>query len=106
MTPEPRITFRHLAPSAAVSARVKELVARLDRFNDRIINCDVIIEAPSAHKHNGNEYSVKVELLIPGGVINASSSHDPEPKHADVYVALNDAFDSVKRQLQDSKRTY
>lgn len=103
MSAEPHVTFRHLPPSVAVSARVRELTARLYRFNDRIINCDVVIEAPPAHRRAGNEYSVKVELLIPGGVINASSSHDSQTKHTDVYLALNDAFDNVKRQLQDEK---
>lgn len=106
MPAEPHVTFRHVAPSLALSTRVRELTARLHRFNDRIMNCDVVIEAPPKHQRSGSEYSVKVEVLIPGGVINASSSHDVQAKHTDVYLALNDAFDNVKRQLQDEKRTY
>jgi ribosomal subunit interface protein len=99
------LTFRHLDSSAAVAARVRELVERLERFHYRIISCDVIVEAPPTHQHKGSPFAVKVELTIPGGVINANSAHGAQPEHADVYVALRDAFDSVKRQLQDEERS-
>lgn len=98
----PRITFRHFAPSLAVSDRIRELTARLERFNDRILSCEVVVEAPPAHRRSG-AFSVKIEVLVPGGVVNASSGYASQPGHADVYLALQDAFDNVKRQLQDDK---
>lgn len=100
------LTFRHLAPSVAVEARVRELVARLERFHDRIISCNVVIEAPPSHRRKGGAFAVKVELTIPGEVINANSAHAAQPQHADVYIALRDAFDSVKRQLQEGELSH
>jgi ribosomal subunit interface protein len=96
-----RLTFRHLDSSLALEARVRQLTTRLERFHDRIIGCQVIIEAPPAHQEKGGAFAVKVEVTVPGGAINVNTAHALHPEHADVYVALRDAFDSVKRQLQD-----
>ena len=100
------LTFRHLDHSLAVEARVRELVARLERFHDRIISCKVVIEAPPAHQHQGGPFAAKIELTIPGEVINVNSAHKARPEHADVYVALRDAFDDIKRQLQNGEQSH
>lgn len=94
------LTYRHIDSSPALAARVRELAERLERFHSRIIRCEVAIEAPPAHHHKGGAFAVKVQVTIPGGVINANSAHAARPQHVDVYVALGDAFDSIKRQLQ------
>jgi ribosome-associated translation inhibitor RaiA len=94
------LTYRHLDSSPALGARVRELAGKLERFNNRILRCDVTIESPPGHRHKGGAFAVKVQVTIPGGVINANTAHGSRPQHADVFVALSDAFDSVKRQLQ------
>ena len=99
-----RITFRHLQPSAAVESRVREYVERLERFHQRITSCQVIVEAPAAHRHKGAPFNVKISLSLPGAEINVHSERMVDTAHADVYVALHDAFDIVKRCLQDHAR--
>jgi ribosomal subunit interface protein len=96
-----RLTFRHVDSSQAIETRVRELTARLGRFHDRIIDCRVVIEAPPGHSGKGGPFTVKVEVTVPGGAINANSAHALHPEHTDVYVALRDAFDAVTRQLRD-----
>ncbi len=96
-----QLTFRHLDPSPAVEARVRELVEHLERFHDRITGCHVVIDAPPAHRSKGAPYDVKVDLVVPGGRIRVRSEHAEHPTHADVYVALRDAFDAAKRALRD-----
>lgn len=99
-----RIIFRHLQPSAAVEARVREYVARLERFHQRITGCQVTIEAPAAHRHTGAPFNVKIALSLPGAEINVHSERTDDSAHADVYVALRDAFDVVKRCLKNHAR--
>ena len=99
-----RITFRHLQPSAAVEARVREHVERLERFHQRITGCQVIVEAPAAHRHKGAPFNVKIALSLPGAEINVHSERTDDTAHADVYMALHDAFDIVKRCLKDHAR--
>lgn len=101
MQTELQLTFRHLDPSPAVTARVHELVEHLERFHDRITGCHVVIEAPPAHRSKGAAFDVKVDLVLPGGRIHVRSERSEHPTHADVYVALRDTFDAALRALQD-----
>lgn len=96
-----QLTFRHLDPSPAVTARVHKLVGHLERLHDRITGCHVVIEAPAAHRSKGAPFDVKIDLLVPGGRITVRSERAEQATHADVYVALRDAFDAAKRALQD-----
>jgi ribosomal subunit interface protein len=99
-----QITFRHMDPSPALEARVRELSARLDRFYDSITSCRVVIEAPPAHKHKGGPFSVRIDVTLPGGEVFVHSDHETTGAHTDVYVALRDAFDDLRRQLEDYGR--
>ena len=99
-----RIAFRHMPPSPAVEARIREHVDRLERFHNRITGCHVVIETPAAHRHKGAPFDVKIELTVPGGDISVRSERAEHEAHADVYVALRDAFDSARRRLQDHAR--
>jgi ribosomal subunit interface protein len=94
-----RITFRHMEPSPAVEARVREHVAHLERFYERITGCHIIIEAPPAHRRHGAPFDVTVDLTIPGREVAVRTGRTEREAHADVYVAIRDAFDSIKRQL-------
>jgi ribosomal subunit interface protein len=98
------ITFKEIERSAAVEARIRELAAKLERVFDRVIRCDVMVETPHRHQQKGRQFHVRVRLTVPGGEIVAS--HDPgtEEAHEDVYVALRDAFNAARRQLEDHAR--
>ena len=96
-----QITFRHMEPSPAVEARVKEQAQKLDRFFDRITSCRVVIEAPHKHHHKGRLYHVAVELGVPEGRLVANRERNLHHAHEDVYVAIRDAFDAVRRQLDE-----
>jgi cold shock CspA family protein len=49
-------------------------------------------------------YHVRVDITVPGAELVASRSRDKNHAHEDVYVAIRDAFDAAKRQLQEYKR--
>ncbi|MET0658096.1 MAG: HPF/RaiA family ribosome-associated protein [Steroidobacteraceae bacterium] len=94
-----QLTFRHLDASDAVEQRVNELASKLERFYGGVTRCHVLFDAPSAHHHKGDRYSVRIELGVPGRDIIAHGSHD------DIYVALRQAFDLAQRQLQQFSHT-
>jgi ribosomal subunit interface protein len=99
-----RITFRHMQPSSAVEAWVREHAERLERFYDRITGCHVVVEAPPAHRNKGAPFDVKIDLTVPGSELVVRSERAEHEAHQDVYVALRDAFDSARRVLQDYAR--
>jgi cold shock CspA family protein len=99
-----QISFRGVAHSDAVEASIRERAGRLEQFYDRITSCRVIVESPHAHHHKGNLYHVRIDLTVPGAEIVVR--RDPEEHHAheDIYVAVRDAFDAARRQLEDHVR--
>jgi len=99
-----QITFRHMDPSPALETRVRELAERLDRFYDSITSCRVVISAAPAHRHKGGPFSVRIDLTLPGGEVFVHSEHENTGAHTDVYVALRDAFEDLRRQLEDYGR--
>lgn len=96
-----RITFRHMEPSPAVEARIREHVDHLEHFHKHIIGCHVIVEAPPAHRRNGTPFDVTVDLTIPGKELALRTEHSEREAHTDVYVAIRDAFDTIKRLLHE-----
>lgn len=98
------ISFRNLEPSDAIEARVREKAEKLERLFDRIISCEVIVEAPHRHHHKGKLYEVHINLSVPGGEIVAKRTGPINQAHEDVYVAIRDSFAAAERQLEDYVR--
>ena len=99
-----QITFRHIDPSPAVEAKVRERVAELEKFHDRIISCRVIIEAPSRRHREGGLFHIRVDLKAPGKEIVVKRDPSEHHAHEDIYVSIRDCFDAVRRQLEDDAR--
>ena len=96
-----QVTFRHMATSEAVEYHVREHVAYLEHHFDNITGCRVVIDAPPAHRTKGGPFSIHVDLTVPGREIFVDSVRENRTEHTDVYVALRDAFDALKRQLEN-----
>jgi len=100
-----QITFRDMEPSTAVEAGIREKAGKLERFYDHIISCQVVVEAPHSHHHKGNLYQVRIDMTVPDGKLLVNHEHHHQDhSHEDVYVAIRDAFDAMKRQLEDYAR--
>lgn len=91
--------------SPAVEAEIHERVAALQQFFDRIIGFQVVIDQPAQHSRQGNLFEVHIEISVPGAPpIVVSRPHHDRAEHADVYIAIRDAFNAARRQLQDRAR--
>lgn len=101
---EPQIRFNGMEPSPSVEEVVRERIARLDRFHDRITSCAVVIEAPHRRGHKGNLYRVQVDITVPGKEIVTGREQEQNHAHEDVYVAIRDSFNAAQRQLEDLVR--
>lgn len=99
-----QITFRDIPKSDAIEADIREKAAKLDQFYDSIMGGRVIVEAPHGHHHKGKLYHVSVDLTVPDGELVVNRDPSEHHAHEDVYVAIRDAFDAMRRQLQDYAR--
>jgi ribosomal subunit interface protein len=99
-----QLTFRNLERTQALEDSVRGHAEKLELFHDRIIGCHVLIEQQHRHHHRGNHFHVRVEVTVPGAELVASRDPDEHHAHTDAYVAIRDAFDSMRRQLEDFAR--
>ena len=120
----PSITFRGIDPSAALEAEIRTRIGKLETYYHAIMGCHVLVEFAQRHHEAGNRYHVRIDLTVPGEAIvvaHDASLHatdqdihlakatkqdeaDPERKHA--FVAVREAFDVARRQLQDYARRH
>jgi ribosomal subunit interface protein len=99
-----QITFRNFDPSLALEEHIRERAAKLDHYAERITSCHVVLEAHHRHHHKGRLFHVRIDLVVPGGEIVVSREPHEAHEHEDIYVAIRDAFDAAKRQLQERTR--
>ncbi len=95
MTMPLEITAREIETTPAIEEKIRMKADKLTQYYDRIESCQVVIETPTKHKHHGNLYNVRIEVNVPGKVLNVSKQPDE-----DLYVAIRDAFQAMYRQLE------
>jgi ribosomal subunit interface protein len=95
----PQITLKNVPHSEAVEAKINEKIAKLDQFSDRVMSCRVVVEESQRKQHQGKLFSVRIDMTVPGRelVVNRVENED-------CYVAVRDAFDAAKRQLEEHAR--
>ena len=94
-----QIVFRDLGRSDAIEAEIRQKVEKLEQFYDRMLGCRVTVGIIQKHKHQGKLFNIRIDVTVPGAefVINRDKAED-------VYVAIRDAFDAMKRKLDDHAR--
>jgi len=94
-----QVTLRDVSPSEAVEGYIRERAAKLDSFYDRIMSCSVVVEAPVRHHRKGGPFKVRIDLTVPGDELVVDRQVDE-----DLYVAIREAFDAMRRRLEDHSR--
>jgi ribosome-associated translation inhibitor RaiA len=86
------ITSRDFVLLPAVEAQIREKVAALDTYYDRISHCEVVVEAPAIHHHHkGGPFTVRVRLTVPGAELVADHQGEEE-----LPQAIREAFNTVR----------
>jgi cold shock CspA family protein/ribosome-associated translation inhibitor RaiA len=124
MTQTPvQVTFRGIDHSDAVEYDVRERLAWLEQFHRNIMRCQVVLEIPHRHRHNGRHVHVRLELTVPGHEpivvshepsLHAGARDAEEEVHRKTsevesvrryaHVAVREAFDVARRLLEDVAR--
>jgi len=94
-----QITIRDVEHSEALETHIRGKVEKLEEFFKGIISCRVVVEMPHKHHQQGKQFNVRIDIGVPGSEIVVNRDHAE-----DIYVALRDAFDAAKRQLEDYAR--
>lgn len=94
-----QIHFKGTEPSDALEANAREHVHKLESFASDIVACRVTVSLEQKHKQQGRPFSVRIDLTISGHELVVNRVLDEDP-----YVALRDAFDKMRRQLEELLR--
>lgn len=94
-----QVTFRDVMSSDALREDIIRHADRLQRFAADIVSGRVVVEYAERHHHQGNRYVVHLHVHVPGREFEAGQA--VRDAHTDPYVAVRDAFDAMRRQLED-----
>jgi ribosome-associated translation inhibitor RaiA len=94
-----QISLHGIAPSDTLVKGIRDKAQKLEHFYDRITGCRVALALDARHQRQGRQFSVHVGVKVPGGTIEVTREHDQN-----IHVALRDAFDAARRQLEDYAR--
>jgi ribosomal subunit interface protein len=94
-----QISLHGIDHSNALYNAIQEKAEKLDRYYGRITSCRVVLELAGRHKRQGKQFTARIGLKVPGGEVVVNKEHDE-----DLQIALRDAFDAARRQLEDYAR--
>lgn len=94
-----QITMRAIPHSEMLEDHIRHKAIKLESYYPNLVGCRVVVEVPHRHKHQGRQFSVRLDITVPGGKLVVNREAD-----GDAYVALRDAFDAARRQIEDFGR--
>jgi putative sigma-54 modulation protein len=86
-----RMTSRHQKLVPKLREYVEEKLDRLDRYYDRIIDCEVIMDKEKMYE------TVEVNIKVYGSLLNVKA------KDSDVTKAVDNCMDKLETQLKKFK---
>lgn len=99
-----QITFQDLPVDARAWALIEEKVAKLEMISPDLQGVRVVVNAPHQRHRARNQYSVRVEMTVPGRELIRSRVHGDHPATQNLFVAIREAFRAAERQLVSFRR--
>jgi ribosomal subunit interface protein len=94
-----QITARNFDLPETFREDIRKKAENLDKYYDQIMRCRIVVEVPHHHRREGALYNVRIDMTVPGTELVIKR----EP-NKDIHVAIRDAFDAARRQLEDFAR--
>jgi len=99
-----QIAFHNMPHDAEIESAIRAMAEWLDDYFDRIMSCRVVVDRPHLHHRDGNLYQIRIDLKIPGAELAVKRHPSQEADYKDLDTMIRDAFDEVRRQLEDHAR--
>jgi cold shock CspA family protein/ribosome-associated translation inhibitor RaiA len=94
-----QITAHDFQLNPVIESEIRDKAAKLDTYFARITRCRVVLEAPVGHHRRGGPFNVRIDVTIPGSELVVNRQADE-----DLTVAVRNAFDAMRRRLEDYVR--
>lgn len=96
-----QVTIRDLSDSPSLKNHLLEKIDKLNELFPRIMGCRVKVDMVQKHKHQGKLFRVKIDITVPNEELTVTKNTDEN-----VFVALREAFDDCRRQLDNYNRQH
>lgn len=96
-----QVTFKNLDHSQAVETKVIEHVQKLEKYCDRIISCQVVIDCPHNNHNKGKHYLVHIDINVPGKELIIGRDPAKHSDFEDLDLAISQAFQAATRQVKE-----
>lgn len=93
------IRFLDMEASETIENVARAKAAKLEQFHQGLMSCRVSIQRLHRHKRQGQPYAVRIDVTWPGHELCVD-----RVQHEDIQIALREAFDDMKRRLEDAVR--
>ena len=99
-----QIAFHNMPHDAGIESAIRANAEWLDNYYDRIMSCRVVVDHPHLHHKEGNLYQIRIDLKVPEGELAVKREPSLHVDYKDLDSMIRDAFDEVRRQLEDYTR--
>lgn len=91
------VSYIGMDPSDALTAKALDNVQRLQQHYPDLRSCHVRVQLDHKHQHQGRPFTVTLDATLTDYELSVNHVHKE-----DVYVALRDAFDALKHQIDNT----
>jgi cold shock CspA family protein/ribosome-associated translation inhibitor RaiA len=98
-----QIAFHNMESSDMIEQLVRDRVARLEKFTDKIISCRIVIKAPHKQRTGAN-LGISIDIGLPGKDVHVNNEGRIHETRADAHRVIREAFDVAERQVEEYER--
>jgi ribosome-associated translation inhibitor RaiA len=95
------VVFRNMRPSFRIRDRIEDYVDKLDRFDDRIQECRVIVQSPRHRQRRTEGHQVTVQAALSNQKIVVNSQVPQRRVQDGAAYAVRGAFEGLMRRLEE-----
>lgn len=99
-----QVSFRNMDPPLGIEDHIRSRTMALHRFYSRITDCRVVIERRNHRHRKGDLFHLLIDVSVPGARLVVSRDPPGRYLHENLLLAVHDAFDEMRRQLEDHAR--
>lgn len=98
------ILFHKIDPSLAVQTIPRRSTQKLEHLFDRIIGCDLSLEALQQRKHHGQTVRAHLVVHLPSPDVSEERTGSQGSAQYDLILAVNRAFSAAEKMLKRQRR--
>jgi ribosome-associated translation inhibitor RaiA len=95
------VIFRNVRPSFRIRDRIEDYVDKLDRFDDRVQQCRVVVQSPRHRQKKTGGHQVTVHAALSNKKIVVNSQAPQRRAQDGAAFAVRGAFEGLMRRLEE-----